>query len=301
MHSNCNTSCNNAACCSFLSNEEIVNVLNNIDNEIITYSKSRINNYLYGYPYNSNKDNLIQQLHTYKVILDRYRISIFYNEKPCLCSCKLHGIFEKIKKITGKDCTKKCRTDVMVGENTGWMLNNPQCVARANWEKFAYKLCFELSMDVELMSIEDLCDIAYDLSTKEMSCDVVAAFSVYNHICTITNDIDIFSKNCNFTFDVNKTKKECEVKWQELVTKQNCDLTFKKYMELLDCKLNHSIIAEVYGNKLRLDVIDNKPHLITKSNSYNICDLKFKEMITEECETLNFKPEITNYLNSYNL
>lgn len=301
MYRNCNNSCSNQSCCSSLSNEDLVNVMNNIDNEIIAYSKHRINNYLYGYSYNKDTDHIISQLNSYKNSINRHRVSTLANEKTCLCSCKVNALFEKVRKLTGKDCTKKCRTDVIVGENTGWMLKNPQCVARANWEKFSYNLCFELSMDVELMSVDDLCEISYDLSTKELSCDVIAAFSVYNHVCNITNSIDIFSKSCDLTFDATKSEPECKVQYTQLVKTTNCDLSFKKYMNLLECKLNHSIVAEVYGKNLKLDIIDDKPHLITKSNSYNICDLKFKKMITEECETLNFKPEITNYLNSYNL
>lgn len=297
----CCNSCSGNSCCSQVTNEQLVNLSNNVKKEIEKTSKSRINNLTLGYPAKSFSNDYINVLSNYDKIIVRYRKAILVQEPPCLCACKFNKLIEKINKLVGKDCSKKCREDVVIEERLDWIINNPHCVAAARWEKLVYQVCFDLSMDVELVSKKDLHSIVYEITKKELTCNIVAAFSVYDKVCKLTHDIDISSPLCTLTFDINKSKKECQIQYENLITTTKCDLSFKKYMQLLECRLNHSIIADVYGKSLRLDIVDDKPHLVTSSNSYNICDLKFTELSTNNCEILDFKPEITEYLKSYNL
>jgi hypothetical protein len=288
-------------CCKVFTNASIVSIINNIDKEINLYSKSRIANFLYGYKSKDNVEEFIVRLTSYKKVLESFRISLLHDQIPCLCSCKIDKLVSKISKLIGKDCSTECRKDVTVEENLGWILYNPYCVARGKWEKAAYQVCGELHMDVEITRQEDICDITFELISNNISCNIISAISVYAKVCDLTANVDIKTDSCNLTFDFQKTEEVCKINYKKLVTDTSCDLSYKKYLSLLDCKLNHSIIADVYGNKLRLDIIDDKPHLITSQRSYNLCDLKFTEVSSNACELLNFKPEVKEYLNSYNL
>lgn len=290
----------NCTSCKIYTNADLVSIINNIDNEINKFSKGRILNYLYGYRYKDVKES-ITRLTSYKTVLNTFRISLLHEEKPCLCSCKIDKLVSKISKLLGKDCAIHCRKDVTVEENLGWILYNPYCVARGKWEKAAYQVCGELKMDVEITTQEDICDITFDLISKALPCKIISAISVFSKVCDLTANVDIKSDACNLTFDSQKTEEFCKINYQKLITDVSCDLSYKKYLNLLDCKLNHSIIADVYGNNLRLDIIDDKPHLITSQRSYNLCDLKFTEISSNACELLNFKPEVKEYLDSYNI
>lgn len=306
QNNSCNTNytssmCSDSVCCPEISNETTVDILNKLYKQIEKYSKSRISNLRFAFNTSKTVDEDILKLTYYSKILESYRRSLYHNCNFHLCNCKVNRIINKVKNIVGKQPINKCREDILVEERPSWILANPQCVAYAKWEKLAHQVCFDLSMDIELVDLKDLSSLIYDISMNSLVCDIVAAFSVFDKVCKLTYNTDISSPDCSITFDINKSKKECELNYQSLIETTSCDLSYKKYINLLECKLNHSIIADVYGKSLRLDIIDGNPHLVTSSNNYNICDLNFTEVSNKDCEVLSFKPQVTKYLNSYNL
>lgn len=252
---NCCTKSCNEVCATF----DINDIIYSIKEKIVEYSISYLNDLKYGFKCKPDTQFNINKLSAQKWVLEN--LSKFKN---CFCNSDLQFIKEDIQ--TTVNCKPKCKLDLIVDDSNiqEWNVNNPYCISKELWETLVYKVCGELSMDID---ISTACNLIFDIYTEEKQCLIVEQISVKNN------------EQCSIDFKPIITKKEdCKIEFKKLIEEnKNCDLTLHKYTKLINqCNLDYDIINSIYSCNLKIQFKNNKPYLYTKSGNYCIEDLKFE-------------------------
>lgn len=200
---------------------------------------------------------------------DLYLILLLYANTKCLNSEELKIYNQLVKKLTF-DC-KSTKNIVFIDSKnkTNWEENNPDCNSRKQWERIALRICNKYSIEIELIPLDTVCDIAYEISKKTLPCEIITAISLQQ-------------KLCNLNISVNRSKEECNIDYKLLIEKHpNCELTKKQYVSLVDEGFSYEIVSLIYDNSFKIEVDSKgKITLISPIRKYKLPeDLKINDVI----------------------
>jgi hypothetical protein len=215
-----------------------------------------------------NKLSLYHDL-PYNTEDDLKLILLSYANTSCLKNDEVTIYKNLVKKLTF-DCKSQ---DLLVKVNNNnkefWEENNPECTNRKQWEKIALRICNKYTIEIEVIPINTICDIAFEISKKTISCDVLTSISLQQKLC----DLNI---------SVKRTKEECEADYKLLIEKyKDCNITKKEYLKLIDNNFSFEIISLIYDDNLKLEVDSKgKVSLISPIRKYKIPDeLKLNDVV----------------------
>lgn len=242
----------------------------NINNKLSEISELIKNNLYYGYPYSCNDDLPL-------ILLSKANVDC-YNK-------------EQLKKYKDRldyflySCTSEF-SDIHIDSSNRekWERENPTCLNRKAWERIALKICYDYKLDVFLeklsdncnldlsivRNIDNVCNIAFDITKKIITCDILTAISIQQKMC----DLNIV---------VERTRDECILDYKILIEKfESCNLSKKDYVTLIDSNFSYEIISAIYNNNLKLEVTSSGVNLLGPISSYKIGeDLRFDNIIVD--------------------
>jgi len=274
--------CCNKCCKDICTNIDVRDLIYKAKLKITELSNCKINELKYGFVCKNDPDFLISKISLQKWVLENS--NKFTN---CLCLSDINFIKEDLTRIV--DCNYLDRKDLIIDKSNqqSWNTENPYCISRERWEEMVYKVCGDLSLEIE---IKKGCDFVFDIYSKNISCDLIAGLSVY-------------SKQCEVKFEKNVvSSKECKLQFDKLVKDiPSCDLNYKLYNKLVNkCNVKHNLIAEAYSCGLKFDIDGNCPIIKSKNSSHNLCDFKFKNILYDvSCEFLIDKPNVQKFIREY--
>lgn len=225
-------------------------------------SKEEIKKLFWKYSCDIEVTEKINELLIYLDILNQEFINTSLGGFSCLNCCDEQHLKEKVLSLL-RQCDTNSRFDFIKDTSSvdKWIINNPFCVSREKWEKFAYRVCGILNLEIK--STEVVCDITFDIVKKILPCDVILAISVYEQVC-------------NLGLSISRDEKECKLDFKILKNEIPCDLTFNIYKKLIACNLSFDIIKTIYTNNCSLEINDEGDAvLVTQYNSYKLKDLSF--------------------------
>jgi hypothetical protein len=240
----------------------------------------------YNSPYKCNED--------LPVILLKYANTECYNKKELKKYNDLLNSYLFDCKVPYREIT------INNDKREEWEKNNPGCVSRKQWEKIAYKICYEYKLDI-LIEDSPVCDV--EISTEQMDNICNIAFDITRNIidCQVLTAISVQQKMCDLNITVERSKEECVLDYKILIEKYNsCDLSLKEYITLIDEKFSFEIISAIYDKNLSLEVTSQGVYLTSPVSKYLIGrDLRFKEVIVDSTTKDIVFPE--NILSEYNI
>jgi len=191
----------------------------------------------------------IDKLESYLKLIEDEKLNINFGGKGCLDCDKLQSISEKIRRITAT-CEKSIRKNLFVDNSMEekWIAQNPYCVAREKWEELAYRVCAEFKIDIE--SIEEKCDITFEIVRSLIPCDLMVSLSVYEEVCDLK-------------LEINRTEEECKIDFELLKSEVECDLNFRTYKTLIENNFSYDIIKNIYENGCTIVVDDSEIRIHT--------------------------------------
>lgn len=259
-----------------ISLKEIQNFVYNIENKISELSINRINNY---YDSNYCEDN-ISELILYKFLLEKYiKDSLRGSECTCIENIEklISKLFKYIPKVQDIDSNVNREAEIL------WIKNNVQCTSKAKWKKLAYKICHEINIDISLIPIDTLCDLAVDIHLETLSCDVIEAVSVS-------------SVSCKNNVEVNRTDKECKLDYKILLENVKDAPSFNTYMKAVrQHHMTFDQILDIYKSGAKLEEGSNGCMLTTQLRSYPLSELSFKGYFeSEKVDNGLIKPKPSN-------
>lgn len=257
-----------------------------INSKLSEISEVIKNNLYYGYPYKCNED--------LPVILLKYANTDCYDKKELKKYNDLLDSYLFDCKISHKEIS------INNDSREYWEKNNPSCVSRKQWEKIAYKICYEYKLDI-IVEDSPVCDI--EVSTEKMDNICNIAFDITRNIvdCQVLTAISVQQKMCDLNITVERSKDECILDYKILIDKYDtCDLTLKEYITLIDQSFSFEIVSAVYDKNLSLEVDSQGVYLKSPISKYLIGkDIKFKEVIVDSTTKNILFPE--NILSEYNI
>lgn len=222
----------------------------------------------------------LELLNSYLKILQDENLNISLGGKGCLNCNDLQKLAEKTRQIT-TNCSTSSRKDQIVDDSkeAEWISKNPYCVSREKWEELAYRVCGDLRL--ELVAVQDVCDITFELIRKLIPCDLMVSIAVYK-------------QQCDLGLKIKRTEEECDLDFEILSSETKCDIDLKTYKTLVEKNFSYDIIRNVYEHGCTLELNDEgegdvEIHLVTPLRKYPIKNLRFSKI-----------PEISN-LSKYNI
>lgn len=239
-------------------------------------SDNRIKVLYYGYSCDKKAEDKIKILDNYIRVMEDENRKILLGGKACLDCDKLQRLAEKVRYIT-TSCDLEARRDLVIDKSKldAWLVKYPFCASYEKWEKFAYRVCGLLNLEVraeridcevdfEIFSTEQVCNLVFDITREQIPCDIMIAISVYRQAC----DLD---------FKISRTEKECRLDFKLLHSEVECDLDFKTYRKLIECNLSYDVIRTVYENGCSFTIGDSV-ELVSPLNSYPINAFNFTDI-----------------------
>lgn len=238
-------------------------------------SDNRIKVLYYGYSCDKTAEEKIKTLSNYIHVLEDENRKILLGGKECLNCDNLQRLAEKVRGLTAS-CDIDERRDLMVDKSgvDAWLVKYPFCASYEKWEKFAYRVCgilniqvhaekVECDVDFEIFSKEQVCNLAFDITREQIPCDIIMALSVYRQAC----DLD---------FTIKRNLQECKVDFKLLHSEVDCDLDFKTYRKLIECNLSYDVIRTVYENGCSFTIGEGESaQLVSPLNSYPVSGFNF--------------------------
>lgn len=257
-----------------------------LNTKLSKISATVLNQLHYGTPYNCNED--------LPIILLKYSNPDCYNKQELKKYNDLLNSFLFDCQVAYKEI------DINNSNRESWEKNNPGCVGRKQWEKLAYKICYQYKLDI-IVEDSPTCDI--EISTEKMDNICNIAFDITKNIidCQVLTAISVQQKMCDLNITVERTKDECILDYKILIEKyDSCELSLKEYVTLIDENFSFEIISAIYDKKLSLEVTSEGVYLKSPINNYLIGeDIKFKEVIVDSKTKDIIFPD--NILSEYNI
>jgi len=229
-------------------------------------SQKRIYNKTLGYSFSSDGNSNLETLRSYLNVIEDENLNIVLGGKPCLDCNKLQRLTEKIRLLSAS-CDTSRRKDFTTDDTNVeiWISKNPYCVSRERWEELAYRVC--RSLKLELISIEQKCDISFEIIRKLIPCDIMVSIAV-------------LKQQCDLDFKITRTEEECEIDFEILAEETTCDIDLKTYKTLIDNNWSYDIIRTVYENGCTIELNDSEDseveiNIVTPINKYPIKDFNF--------------------------
>lgn len=233
----------------------------------------------YGYSITHDAWTRVDLLQNYLRVLEDENRKLALGGSPCLSSYKLQSLAEKVRGLT-TTCDINGRKDLIKEDDpitkNSWIAQNPYCVSRERWEKIAYIICdaFNLQinivedtedckLDMEVLSVEEVCDITFEIVRNLIPCDIIVALSVYHEMC----DLDL-----NITRTLDESELDCNI----LVNDLQIDLDQQLYRELVSANISFDIIKTVYENGCSFNINNGDVELVTPMSAHSLSKLKFK-------------------------
>ena len=241
----------------------------------------------------------IDKLQTYRYYLEQEQRKLMMGGEGCLSSDELQLLYEKIKSITANCEEFETRPDLII-DSSGvdvWIALNPYCVAREKWEYLAYDILCDLSLDVQILKEEYLCDITTDIITEIIPCDLVVMFDIYNKNCELgfTPTIDI--KKCVLNYEALMTNKDCELGLSLHLSEMTQELEFDVYAEFMNQGLSPVMVESIYAKGLSLSIDNEELYIHTKDQKYGISSIQFSDDPNiESLAKYGVNPEDSEYL-----
>jgi len=228
--------------CCICYNVDIEDLIYQCESSLDILGEKRVNNKKYATPFNSH--NKIEILEDFLKVLEDEQYNIILGGKQCLSCDKLQSLAEKVRKVTAS-CEKSPRKNIKIDKSgvDKYIAGNPYCVSREKWEELSYRVCRELKL--ELKSVEDKCDITFELVRKLIPCDIMVSIAVYK-------------QQCDLGLKVNRTEEECDLDFEILTSEIPCDLDLKTYKTLIDNNFSYDIIRNVYENGCTIELDDSE-------------------------------------------
>lgn len=291
MNCCCQHTYNDSPCLS-ITPSEIDNLIFQLRFEYNKQASKVQKNLAYGYGSVTKHTNRQEKILLVQSALEDLYRSLINNASICLDCNRLNLLIDKARGLTTKYPKSQPRTDLHVDDSgeTAWLVQNPYCASYEKWEKLAYTVCEQLTIDIELLSREVLCDLTFDIARNIVTPGVLRGLSAY-------------SQACQLEWEITRTKKECEIDYELLLEKvEDCDITLEFYNELIDHNITYSLIAAVYKAGLSFEIVHGCPFLVTPTNRYNMHDLQFDTLVTdidtEVCQAVA-DDDLVDYLNDY--
>jgi len=224
-------------------------------------SSEIIKSKFYGFSCDKKAEDKLKTLFSYLRVIEEENRNVSLGGEPCLKSHKLQSLAEKIRGISVR-CDYENRKDLISDRSNmdSWVAANPYCVSREKWERIAYQVCEAFRLEVT--SIEEKCNLTFEVIRNIIPCDIILAVSVYEQMCDLNLHVDRDEVECQIDFDI-------------LSTETNCNIDFRTYKTLIDCNLSFDIIKTIYENDCQIEIGEDGIILVSALNSYNVNELKF--------------------------
>lgn len=208
----------------------------------------------------------LEELVIFRDYLKKYHKSLV---KGYLFRCEedVQPVFEYLSyKINVTHHSRNTFSDVKVDDSREqeWIMNNPGCISREEWEKFTYKICPRINFRV--VSVKEAAKFIKDIKVNYI-----------NESCPILYTISIAQlaakKNC---YDVSvKSIEDCKRDYKVLVNEVGCNFDFDVYAKLLECNLSNKVITKLVecGLDLGYSPTTNTAIIITEQGEYNLADI----------------------------
>ena len=270
-------------------------------------SKKQVEKLCYGFTCGREVEKNLEKLDGHLSILKK-EIDIFsFGGKPFLSPINLQKLKEKITKLC-PNCNKYNQylipnEDLQIQISD--VVDNPRCIPYQKWEKYAVAFCDNLK--IELKTIEQKCNIAFDIISKKICPELLVQLNVFKQACDLgfniarkeicgvgenkyklnfaAKKLDYCESNLSLVID----EKTCGLAFNLLKKEFNCNLDYKIYKKLIDCGLTPDLIFKVYEQECSLDLkvnnnllsLQNVDVISESGNKYNIQDLFFSQSTLE--------------------
>ena len=253
-------------------------------------TEERIKRLRFGYTCDPNVEYKLKALTKNLEVLEHEERVLTLGASPCLSPRELQKLLERNRKLT-TTCDLQNRLDLIQDKSNfdTWIKDNPGCVGREEYEKWAYYVCGKLNISIIRKDL--VCDLVFEITREIIPCNILLAIEAYKEACKLD-------------LDISRTREECLINFKLLHEKVECDLDFNTYVKLNQCNVSFDIIREVYENGCRLNV-DDLGEVVVESQiaSYKVNDLESNINIQEYKELVGVVPTKTKetFLSEYQL
>lgn len=234
----------------------------------LSLEKSR--NKFLGYYCDVDVDKKLHRIYLLQQVLYRKIISQHYGEYNNVSDALIRDVISR--ETFG--CQQQPLQFVDDSGLNDWIAYNPFCVSKEVWEKFTVTYLDKLNVDLEVLPIEQKCDIVLDIVARNISEELL-------RLCDLDVELDVSINGVDL--DLKAFLNECDISLEAVVkSPESCELDFEAFASRHECDLRISAVSKTINNQCRLELdllrentncdldFDTYVHLKSCNVSYNL-------------------------------